>query len=333
MCKVLKLTYDVLVKRNHKGSSVEHFHRFLNKATTITMEDRQSNDVFVPPAIAAGYTRISVHIDGTNILRSPIAIGWEFRFPIVIDLSDLPQLTHNNAQSAVDFLRLTDSNCRFSFFILKVWIEDRRVAHAERVNSNKNIVELVVDDIVIARTAFQSNASTNKVAKLIYQVRGSFRIVTCSGRGSYLVRKLYKPYSPELKFMTADLYPLPSSLKPYEPVDSFDTRYLNQSYSPIVNPLSKPLNIKFYNETWFDKSPRTSKPSFDYDHPTLAFPECPLILFPLLSDLHDELRTPCAPSLTWTTLTFCKSSTAKRKKWLSTWTTYNFRCIYTTSSD
>ena len=40
MCKALKLNYDILVKSNHKGLSVEHFHRFLNKATTITMKDR-----------------------------------------------------------------------------------------------------------------------------------------------------------------------------------------------------------------------------------------------------------------------------------------------------
>jgi len=56
MCKALELNYDILAKINHKGLSVEHFYRFLNKATTIAMEDRQSNDVFVPAGIAAWYT-------------------------------------------------------------------------------------------------------------------------------------------------------------------------------------------------------------------------------------------------------------------------------------
>ena len=37
MCKALKLKYDILDKRNHKGLSVEHFHRFLKKASTIAM--------------------------------------------------------------------------------------------------------------------------------------------------------------------------------------------------------------------------------------------------------------------------------------------------------
>ena len=81
--------------------------------------------------------------------------------PIEIDLSALLQLKHNTAQSAVDQLRLTDSNHRFSSSILNILIEDRREAHSERVNNNKNIVELVVGDIVMARTAVQSDEPMN----------------------------------------------------------------------------------------------------------------------------------------------------------------------------
>ena len=124
----------------------------------------------------------------------------------------------------------------------------------------------------MARTAVQSGVSTNKVAKLSYQVHGPIRIVECSGWGGYFVRKLYKPDRPTLKFTVADLYLLLPTFKPCEPVDSSDTRSLNQSYSPIVNLSRKPLVIELYNETWFDKPPRTSKHLFDYDHPTLAFP-------------------------------------------------------------
>ena len=152
MCKALKLNYDILAIRNHKGILVEHFHRFLNKTTTITMEDRQSNDVFIPTGIAAGYAWNSAPIDGTDISRSTVAIGQEFRFPNDIDLSSLSQLTHNNAQSAVVFLRLTNSNRRLFSSILKILIEDRGEANAERVNNNKNIVELVVGGIVMVRT-------------------------------------------------------------------------------------------------------------------------------------------------------------------------------------
>ena len=110
----------------------------------------------------------------------------------------------------------------FIFFNFKVINKDRKPVHAERVNNNKHVVQLDVGDIVMARTAIQSDHSTNKVAKLSYQARGLFSIVKCTGRGSYLVRKLYKPDSPGLKFMVTDLHPLPPSLKPCEPVDCSD---------------------------------------------------------------------------------------------------------------
>ena len=74
MCMDLDLNYDILAKRNHKGLTVEHFHRFLNKAVTIAMEDRQSNNVFVPAGIAVGYAWNSAPIDETDILRSTVAI-------------------------------------------------------------------------------------------------------------------------------------------------------------------------------------------------------------------------------------------------------------------
>ena len=97
MCTALDLNYDILANRNHKGITVEHFHRFLNKSVKIAMEDCQSNDVFVHTGIAAGYAYNSASIDGTDILRSTVAIGRQFRFPIDINLPALPQLTQNNA--------------------------------------------------------------------------------------------------------------------------------------------------------------------------------------------------------------------------------------------
>ena len=65
-------------------------------------------------------------------------------------------------------MRLADSNRRLSSSILKILIEDRRTIHAQRVNNIKKIVELIVGDMVMARTAVQRDASTNKVAKLNY---------------------------------------------------------------------------------------------------------------------------------------------------------------------
>ena len=84
---------------------------------------------------------------------------------------------------------------------------------------------------------------------------------------------------------------LPASLKPREPVDSSDTRYLNQSHVPIINLLKKPLSIELYNEKWFGHPPKTSPPSFLHEHATLLFPPAATSLFPTLAKLHEDAHT------------------------------------------
>ena len=138
----------------------------------------------------------------------------------------MPKLVQNNANAALKYLKLPDSSRSFSSFILKILIKDHRIAHAERINISRNLVVLHVGDIFMARTAIHSNFSKQKFAKLSYSIRDLFQIVRNTGFGTYFVRNLNKPDSPELKFMAYDLYPLPPSLKPCEPIDSIDTRYL-----------------------------------------------------------------------------------------------------------
>ena len=165
----------------------------------------------------------------------------------------MPKLVQNNAQATLDYLDFTNSYRYFASSILKILIEDRPTAHAERINNSKNLVMLKTGDIVMARTAIQSDLIKNNVAKLSYSVRGPFQIIRKTGLGSYFVRKLNKLDSPELNFMARDLYSLPSSLRPCEQVDSTDTRYLNQTHAPLVNPLKRSLHIELYNEKWFSK--------------------------------------------------------------------------------
>ena len=134
------------------------------------------------------------------------------------------------------------------------------------------------------KTAVQSDASKNKVAKLSYQVCGPFRIVKCTGQGSYLVRKLFKTDSLEFEFMATYLYSLLPSLNPCKLVSSVDTKYLNQFYFPVTNSLIRFLNIGCYNETWFDEPLRICEPLFNNKYQALDFPEpffTLLLLYPI----------------------------------------------------
>ena len=92
------------------------------------------------------------------------------------------------------------------------------------------------------------------------------------------------------------MYPLTPSLKPYEPVDTTDTRYLNQSHAPLTNPLKKALYIKLYNEKWFNKPFQTSIPPFTYQLDTVQIPTESLPSFPSVIELHEETHN-CPPQV------------------------------------
>ena len=95
--------------------------------------------------------------------------------------------------------------------------------------------------------------------------------------------------------MAYDLYPLPPSLKPCEPVDTINIRYLNQSHTPITNLLKKDLHIELYNEQWFDTPLHTSIPPFCYHHRTLDVSTKSVSPFPAVVELHNDTNT-CPPT-------------------------------------
>lgn len=49
------------------------------------------------------------------------------------------------------------------------------------------------------------------------------------------------------KYRGCDLYLLPPSLYPSNPLDTMDQRYINFEHAPILNPLKKPLRIEINN--------------------------------------------------------------------------------------
>ena len=136
--------------------------------------------------------------------------------------------------------------------------------------------------------AIQSDLSKHKIFKLSYSVCDPFQIIRNTGFASYFVRKLNKPDSPEVKFMVYDLCPLPPSLKPCEPVDSTNTRYLNQIHDPLINTLKMALDIKLYDEKWFNTPLQTSTPKLLYTNNTLKFPDESVSPFSSVSKFHKE---------------------------------------------
>ena len=67
-------------------TSVEHVHLFLNRSVTIAVEDRGTNNMFVPAGIVADYARNNSPIEDIDILHSISAIGREVKFSLDINL-------------------------------------------------------------------------------------------------------------------------------------------------------------------------------------------------------------------------------------------------------
>ena len=106
----------------------------------------------------------------------------------------------------------------------------------------------------MARTELQSDKAKGKVVKLSYQVSSSFRILRYTDQGSYILQRYDKPLSSEVKYMTKDLYLLPSKLLTYNPVDGTDSCYL----------------ISLYNDNFYSSTPSTAPLKFDYSNKALV---------------------------------------------------------------
>ena len=129
-----------------------------------------------------------------------------------------------------------------------------------------------VGDVVKAHVQVQSNAATGEVSKLSYRARGPFQIKECLIGDSYIVHPYHNPNGGQRKYKGSELYLLPPSIFPSEPLDCMDERYLNFSSAPIVSPLAKPLKIELYNNTFFPtNSKHITKPSYNHPIDTKAF--------------------------------------------------------------
>ena len=80
MCTALGIIYWHLALRNEKGTSVEKYHRFLNKTQAISGQDRGTHDVFIQNAKTSQYAWNSASIDGIYIIIIVAAVGQELCF-------------------------------------------------------------------------------------------------------------------------------------------------------------------------------------------------------------------------------------------------------------
>ena len=94
------------------------------------------------------------------------------------------------------------------------------MAHQEQVNKDKIVSSLQVGDTVKAHVQVQSTQELGVVGKLSYRARGPFRIVTVLGGNYFEVQKWKNPNAATRKYKATELYLLPPSLFPSEPLNT-----------------------------------------------------------------------------------------------------------------
>ena len=274
MCEKLDFIFWPLARGNHKGNSVEKYHRFLNKTQTIVSAEVGTHHSFVENCKTSQYAWNSAPIDDTDIPRSLAAVGRHFKFPLDVKLSPNPTLNDEDQSALYIYLRDVSIDSNFASSVLQVLIEERRTAHRDRWNSNRAAKSFHVGDVVKAHVQVNSNLNKGVVGKLSYQGRGPFQIKEILEANSYLVQRYNYPDGPTRKYKGSELYLLPPSIFPANPVDTVDQRYLNFQNAPILSPLKRPLQIDLYNEKFFPENskhisnPSKDNPSCTIDHAT-----------------------------------------------------------------
>jgi hypothetical protein len=244
MCSILKIRFWALARNNHKGLSVEHYHRFLNKIVTISSEEHGSVQIIHQVYKLAQYAWNSATIHGTDITRSLVALGRDLLFPLDTELRPLPKLNDRNNTELFEYLRKMSNDSKFATEVVKILVEERRKSMRARVNSSKVQPSFKVGDVVKVHIQVQSSADNNRVGKLSYQIRGPYQIIKDHGNNSYDIQRYGDPNGAIKKHRACDLYLLPPNLYPSNPLDTMDQRFLNFEHSPIQNPLHRPLRIE-----------------------------------------------------------------------------------------
>ena len=102
MCKMLGIPHMTVARGNHRAIRNERYHRYLNKALKITAADLRSTMAWWQTVPFAVYVWNASPIDGTDLIRSAVAIGREFPFPIDLEFDYNPTI-RDEGQNAVEF--------------------------------------------------------------------------------------------------------------------------------------------------------------------------------------------------------------------------------------
>jgi hypothetical protein len=310
MCSLLKIPHHLSARGNHNAIIVERFNKFLNSGMRIFTSERGTNRVFLEAAETLCYAWNSAPVTGTDLSRSLLVVGREFRFPI--DIENNRHMTYNidevNVRTFADDLLSLLSKCREIYSLL---IQEQRAMHREYRNSQlKNPKKFKINDIVFTNVQIQSNSKNDQVKKLTYTRRGPYKIIKAHPSGSYDLKLTSSNSTSIIKKHGSELILCPKHLIPHPPSSSSDQIYSELNKKIINNPFSRAFiegytptkpwetapaalsQISISEETSIQKFPSVEELDAEYD----SWPESGNPFIPTISSEENNIRTTSSSS-------------------------------------
>ena len=239
MCALLTIPHHMSARGNHNAIIVERFNKFLNSGMRIFTSQRGTPRVFQEAAETLAYAWNSAPVTGTDLSRSLLTVGREYRFPI--DIVNNCHITFNideiHVRSFADDLTILLEKCREIYILL---IQEQRALHREYRNSQlNNPKKFKVGDIVFTNVQLQSKSSKGQVKKLTYTRRGPYEIVKNHPSGSYDLQLVSSSSQTTIKKHGSELILCPKSLIPHQNTESSDHIFSELNKKSIENPFSR----------------------------------------------------------------------------------------------
>jgi hypothetical protein len=233
---ILKIQHHLSTRGNHNAILVERFNRYLNSGLRVFNNDRDTNRVFLEGAQTLTYAWNSCPVLGTDLSRSLLTVGREFRFPIDFEADRRISFEISDREKKLFAENLMDLLMK-SREVYLLLITEHRAAHREYRNAQlSHPRQFKVGHIVFTNVQVQSKIKTGTVTKLAYIKRGPYKIIKDYPGGSYELEPLVGRSRATIKKHGSDLYLSPQSLIPHTPIQSSDQAFGDLQKKTISNP-------------------------------------------------------------------------------------------------
>ena len=267
MCGALGIRHHMVSPENHNGVLCERFHRYLNKVQRITAANTESFTQWAQGIAFAAYSWNAAPIDGTNIIRSFVAKGRVFPFPIQINDEDNPdRIPPGQGEAAMAHLESNFPIWTKQAEILQLLIADRREKHRNLANATRRQRTFNPGDLVIIRKQVNSDSQRGIPAKQTMKWKGIYKVIEPAGDKSYRVQRiptLQGMNSPGRiqKYAASVMEKIPSSLVVHKNLDTTDNRLASLESPLVENPLEQNLGLEFFGK--YIQAPENSDFAFD----------------------------------------------------------------------